>query len=95
MLRNAPSQTLYHRKANSARARRKQLQEIDEIVALLQNGQWHPLDDLITKTKLPKAQTHRILQFLTAYNLITLDRQQRQAKITPSLLKFLTENQTC
>jgi len=92
MLRNAHSQTLYRHKADSARARLEQLQEIDEIVALLQNGQWHPLNDILTKTNLPKTKTTQILQFLTAYNFITLDRQQRTARITPSLLKFLKDN---
>ena len=71
------------------------MKEIDEIVALINNGQWHPLEEIINKSKLQKAKANKILQFLTDFNFITVDSKKKKARTTRSLLKFLNENQTC
>jgi len=71
------------------------LQEINEVVGLIKDGQWHTLENIINKAKLPKLKTHKILEFLANYNFINLDSEHEKAKVTPSLMKFLKENQTC
>jgi len=71
------------------------LQEINEIVDLIKNGQWHTLEDIINKAKLPKLKTNKILEFLANYNFIHLDSRCKKAKVSPPLIKFLKENQTC
>jgi len=70
------------------------LQEINEVVDIIKNGQWHTLKDIINKAKLPKPKTHKILEFLANYNFIHLDSEHEKAKVSPSLMKFLKENQT-
>jgi len=70
------------------------LQEIEEIVSLIKNGQWHSLEDVTEKTELPEIKTNEILQFLANYNFIDLDRERKKVKVTPSLMEFLKENQT-
>jgi hypothetical protein len=70
------------------------LQEIDEVVDIIKNGEWHTLEDIITKAKLPELKTNKILEFLADYNFIDLDSEHKKAKITHPLMKFLKENQT-
>jgi len=70
------------------------LQEITEVVGLIEDGQWHTLKDIINKAKLPKLKTNKILEFLANYNFINLDSEHEEAKVSPSLMKFLKENQT-
>lgn len=71
------------------------LQEIEEVISLIKNGQWHTLEDIINKAKLPQPKTKEILQFLADHNFIDLDNEQRRTKVTMSLAKFLKEDQTC
>jgi len=71
------------------------LQEIDEVVDLIKDGQWHTLEDIVTKATLPELKTNKILEFLADYNFIHLDSRHKKAKVTHSLMKFLKENQTC
>jgi len=71
------------------------LQEINEVVDLIKNGQWHTLEDIANKVELPKPKTNKILEFLANYNFINLDSEHKKAKVTLSLMKFLKENQTC
>lgn len=71
------------------------LQEINEVVDLIKNGQWHTLEDIINKAKLPKPKTNKILEFLANYNFIDLDNEHKKVKASPSLTKFLKENQKC
>jgi len=71
------------------------LQEINEVVDIIKNGQWHTLKDITNKAKLPKPKTNRILEFLANYNFIHLDSRHKKVKVTLSLMKFLKENQTC
>lgn len=70
------------------------LQEIEEIVSIMKNGQWHTLEDVTKKTELPEIKTNEILQFLANYNFIDLDREHKKVKVTPSLMEFFKENQT-
>jgi len=70
------------------------LQEINEVVGLIEDGQWHTVKDIINKTKLPKLKTNKILEFLANYNFINLDSEHKKVKVSPSLMKFLKENQT-
>jgi len=70
------------------------LQEINEVVGLIEDGQWHTVKNIINKAKLPKLKTHKILEFLANYNFINLDNEHEKAKVSPSLMKFLKENQT-
>lgn len=70
------------------------LQEIEEIISIMKNGQWHTLEDVTKKTELPEIKTNEILQFLANYNFIDLDRERKKVKVTLSLMEFFKENQT-
>lgn len=68
--------------------------EIDEVVSLIQNGRWHNLEDVVKRTKLPELKTKKILEFLINHSFIDLDSEHKKVKMTPSLTKFLNENQS-
>jgi len=70
------------------------LQEIDEVVGLIEDGQWHAVEDIISKAKLSKLKTNKILEFLANYNFIHLDSEHKKVKANPPLTEFLKENQT-
>ena len=65
------------------------LQEIDDLITLINDGRWHPIEEIVNKTQLAKPKTEEILHFLTDYNFILLDDEHKKAKITLSLQKFL------
>ena len=70
------------------------LQEIEEIMRLIKDGQWHTLEDIERQSKLPKFKTSKIVEFLANYHFIDLNSKHQKARVTPSLEKFLKENQT-
>ena len=72
----------------------KPLQEIDEVIDIIKNGQWHTLESIIDKATLHEFKTNKILEFLANHNFIDLDNEHKKAKVTPSLMEFLKENQT-
>jgi predicted transcriptional regulator len=61
---------------------------------LLEDGHWHDLEEIIKGSKLNKTQVDNILEFLANYNFIDLDSNRRKVKLTPSLKKFLKEEQS-
>lgn len=58
-------------------------------MSLIKDGHWHTLEEVTKKAKLPKPKTHKILEFLTDYNFVDFDGEQKKVKVTTSLLKFL------
>jgi len=70
------------------------LHEIEEVIRLIKDGQWHTLEAIMRQSKLPKFKTSKILEFLANYDFIDLNSKHQKAKATPSLEKFLKENQT-
>ncbi|UCE29611.1 MAG: hypothetical protein JSV85_02515 [Candidatus Bathyarchaeota archaeon] len=70
------------------------LQEIDEVVDLIRDGQWHKLEDIVNKTKLTNPKTKKILEFLADYDFIDLDSKRKKVKANTALTKFLKETET-
>jgi DNA-binding IclR family transcriptional regulator len=68
------------------------LQEIDEVVSQIEDGQWHPLEEIIKNIKLPKPKIHKTLEFLANHGFINYDSKNKKVKITASLTKFLEED---
>jgi len=64
-------------------------EEIDKILTLLQDGQWHQITEITQKTKLNQTKIQLITNFLTKYNIIKLNETQQEAKLTPPTHKFV------
>lgn len=65
--------------------------EIDLIVNVIKNGEWHQLQEIFEKCKLPKVKVENILKFLVDYDFIEINGSRRKVKVSPSLQKFLEE----
>lgn len=70
------------------------MREIDEVVSLIGDGQWHDLEEIGTKSRLPKPVISKILEFLASYQFVDFDGQRKTVRITSSLSKFLKETRT-
>ena len=68
-------------------------EEIDTILTLLQDGQWHPITEIARKTRLNQLKIQLITDFLTKYNLIELSKMQQEAKLTPPTQRLVKKVQ--
>ena len=66
---------------------------IDEILWLLEDGEWHALKEIKKKVALPPIKTKIAVNFLGEYNFILLNEKTKRARLQPSTLKFIKEIQ--
>jgi len=66
---------------------------VDEILKLLEDGEWHDLNEIIEKSRLRKFKAEVITNFLAEYAFIQLDKERQRARLTPPALSFLEEIQ--
>ncbi len=69
------------------------LLEIDLVINILKNGEWHELSKIFEKCNLSEVKVEIILKFLVEYGFIETDGCGRKVKVSPSLQKFLEETQ--
>ncbi len=62
---------------------------IDWIMKLLEDGNWHTLGEIMEKSQLPNSKIEAIVNFLSKYNLVSLDKGLQKVKLTPKTLHFL------
>ena len=67
--------------------------EIDSVINVLKNGEWHELKEIFKTCKLPEVKVESILKFLVEYDFIEINGIGRRVKVSPSLQKFLEETQ--
>jgi len=65
------------------------LPKVDDILRLLENGEWHDLKEIEKKTQLHDLHIMSITKFLAQYNFIKLDKEGKKAKLGPSMQDFL------
>lgn len=68
--------------------------EIDQVVDVLKDGEWHELDEISEKCKLSEVKVESTLKFLAEYGFIEINGSGRKVKVCPSLKRFLEETQT-
>ncbi|UCD26669.1 MAG: hypothetical protein JSV75_00625 [Candidatus Bathyarchaeota archaeon] len=62
---------------------------VDDILKLLENGDWHDLEEIEKKIQLPNLYTASVTDFLAQYDFIRLDKERKKAKIDSSTQIFL------
>ncbi len=67
---------------------------IDGILELLDDGKWHDVTEAVKKYSLHEPKVEIILRFLAEYKFIILNKEQKKAKLTPRMLKFVKETQS-
>ena len=68
--------------------------EIEQVVDVLKDGEWHQLDEIGEKCELSEVKVEGILKFLAEYGFIKINGSGRKVKVGLSLQKFLEETQT-
>lgn len=66
---------------------------IDNILEMLQNGEWHYLKEISEKTQLDEFKVKLLTSFLAEYHFIELDRKEQRTRLTRPLLSFLKKIQ--
>jgi len=61
---------------------------------MLNDGQWHWLEEIEQKTELGKNQIHQIVAFLKEYNFIISDETSKKIKLEETVQRFLTQTTT-
>lgn len=64
---------------------------MDDVLELLEDGEWHEVREAVKKSRLHESKVELILGFLAEYKFINLNKEQRKAKLTPPMVKFLKE----
>ena len=65
------------------------MKALDGILELMEDSEWHSLDEIKAQIPLPDVQFAPILCFFADFGFITLDGERSVAKIKPSGLTFL------
>jgi len=66
---------------------------IDDILEVLQNGEWHTLKEIAEKKQLRETKLKLIMSFLAEYDFIRLDLATSRIRLSPQLLNFLKKIQ--
>jgi len=61
---------------------------------MLDDGQWHPLQEIRQEMKLNESQIQQILTFLKEYNFIIIDETRSKIKLEEKVQKFFTRSIT-
>ena len=69
------------------------MSNIDEILWLLKDGEWHDLKEIAEKVALPQDKVEMVASFLAEYDFIQLKENNKQAKLKPTILEFFKEIQ--
>jgi len=67
---------------------------IAEILEILNDGQWHMMDEVKSKMKLSESQIKRITEFLCEYEFTAVDKTKRRLKLKDTVREFLSQTAT-
>lgn len=65
------------------------MKALDRVLELLEDSEWHSLDETKAQIPLPEGKFAPILRFLADFGFITLEGERSVAKIKPLGLTFL------
>ena len=66
---------------------------IDEILGLLKDGEWHPLEEIATKASLTQLGAQNIIGFLVTHHFLEVNEEHRKLRLTPLALEFVNDVQ--
>lgn len=67
---------------------------IAKVLELLNDGEWHMLEEIQQKARMDKNQIQRITEFLKEYNFIAMDETKKKVKLDKIVQKFFTQTAT-
>lgn len=67
------------------------MEKVAEIVDLINDGEWHELNNLISNSKIGYEKLESILNFLEKFGFICFDRKSNRIKLSEGFHKLLKE----
>jgi predicted methyltransferase len=64
---------------------------IDRVLGLLKDGEFHPIDEIESKSGLPINKVKMVIDFLADFSFVTLEDQK--VKITDGVKKWLKNSE--
>jgi DNA-binding IclR family transcriptional regulator len=68
--------------------------KVAEVLEILNDGNWHTLEEVRRKMNLNRNQIQQIAGFLKEYEFLTIDETQKRMRIEETVRKFLTQDAT-
>ena len=65
------------------------MSEINELLELLEDDEWHDLSQVAEKMGLHEFRVELLVNFLAEYEFISLDKEGRRIRLAASVLRFL------
>jgi DNA-binding IclR family transcriptional regulator len=65
---------------------------IDQVLELLEDGDWHELNEITKKSGLQQPKLEAVVDFLEEYEFIHVDKEQQRARLTHPALKFFKKS---
>ena len=62
---------------------------IDDLLELLEDGKWHDTRGIMDYSKFHELKVEMVINFLSEFDFVELDKKGQKVKLTPSLCKFL------
>lgn len=62
---------------------------VDEVLALLRNGEWHGLSELADRSGLGRRKVELVVDFLCGFDFLECDRKDGRVRLSRQLLAFL------
>jgi len=62
---------------------------VSKILELLEDGEWHSLDEMQRKTRLSLQEIKKAIEFLAKYDFIVLDESGKRVRLSKVFLKTL------
>lgn len=62
---------------------------MDDILKLLEDGKWHDMREVKDNSMLQDLKVEMVMNFLSEYDFVEIDKKRQKVKLTPSLLKFV------
>jgi hypothetical protein len=62
---------------------------IEKLFTIIQDGQWHQIDELSDQTKIEKDKLTQFFQFLSTQSIITYEERANSIKVKPEWQNLL------
>lgn len=82
-----------HKTINTQRGKTTRT-KMAEVLEILDDGRWHLISDVQTGTNLNASQSKEIIEFLKAYEFVTVDEKKNRVKLKEAVRKFLAQEVT-
>lgn len=64
---------------------------VDNVLWFVNDGKWHNIEEIKEEMGISKTKTEIVLEFLSEYNFIQLNKEHTKAKIKKSTRNFIIE----